>query len=34
MPKIYGTKVGMTRIYDGDVVTPVTVVRVIPERSG
>lgn len=32
MPKIYGTKVGMTRIYDGDVVTPVTVVRVIPNE--
>ena len=29
MTAIYGTKVGMTRIYDGDVVTPVTVVRVI-----
>lgn len=32
MPAIYGTKVGMTRIYDGDVVTPVTVIRVIPNE--
>jgi large subunit ribosomal protein L3 len=27
---IYGTKVGMTRVYDGDVSTPVTVIQVIP----
>jgi large subunit ribosomal protein L3 len=25
---VYGTKVGMTRVYDGDVVTPVTVIEV------
>lgn len=32
MPAIYGTKVGMTRVYDGDVATPVTVIRVIPNE--
>lgn len=32
MPAIYGTKIGMTRIYDGDVATPVTVIRVIPNE--
>lgn len=30
MPAVYGTKVGMTRVYDGDVATPVTVVEVLP----
>lgn len=32
MRAIYGTKVGMTRIYDGDIATPVTVIRVIPNE--
>lgn len=32
MPAIYGTKIGMTRVYDGDVATPVTVIRVIPNE--
>lgn len=32
MRAIYGTKVGMTRIYDGDVATPVTVVKVLPNE--
>ncbi|TVR41422.1 MAG: 50S ribosomal protein L3, partial [Planctomycetota bacterium] len=32
MPAIYGTKVGMTRVYDGDIATPVTVIRVIPNE--
>ena len=29
---IYGTKVGMTRIFDGDVETPVTVIEVQPNE--
>lgn len=29
---IYGTKVGMTRVYDGDVETPVTVIEVQPNE--
>ncbi len=27
---IYGTKVGMTRVFDGDVAVPVTVIQVLP----
>ena len=30
--EVYGTKVGMTRIYDGDVETAVTVVEVLPNE--
>ena len=30
MPVLYGTKVGMTRIYDGDVIVPVTVIECLP----
>ena len=29
---IYGTKVGMTRIFDGDVAVPVTVIEVLPNE--
>ena len=29
---VYGTKVGMTRVFDGDEVTPVTVVQVLPNE--
>lgn len=29
---IYGTKVGMTRIYDGDIETPVTVIEIQPNE--
>lgn len=29
---IYGTKVGMTRVYDGDVATPVTVIEIQPNQ--
>lgn len=32
MPVLYGTKVGMTRIYDGDVIVPVTVIECIPNE--
>ena len=30
MPVLYGTKVGMTRVYDGDVIVPVTVIECLP----
>lgn len=30
MPVLYGTKVGMTRIYDGEVIVPVTVIECLP----
>ena len=29
---IYGTKVGMTRVFDGDVAVPVTVIQVLPNE--
>ena len=29
---LYGTKVGMTRVFDGDVVVPVTVIQVMPNE--
>ncbi|MBA3708314.1 MAG: 50S ribosomal protein L3 [Planctomycetes bacterium] len=29
---LYGTKVGMTRVFDGDVVVPVTVIQVLPNE--
>lgn len=29
---LYGTKVGMTRVYDGDVAVPVTVIQVLPNE--
>ncbi len=32
MTVLYGTKVGMTRIYDGDVAVPVTVIQCIPNE--
>jgi large subunit ribosomal protein L3 len=32
MPVLYGTKVGMTRVYDGDVIVPVTVIQVLPNE--
>lgn len=30
MPVLYGTKVGMTRVYDGETIVPVTVVECLP----
>ncbi len=32
MPVLYGTKVGMTRVYDGDTIVPVTVIECIPNE--
>jgi large subunit ribosomal protein L3 len=32
MPVLYGTKVGMTRIYDGDTIVPVTVIECLPNE--
>lgn len=32
MPVLYGNKVGMTRVYDGDIAIPVTVIQVIPNE--
>lgn len=32
MPAIYGTKIGMTRVWDGDVALPVTVIEVEPNE--
>ncbi len=32
MPILYGTKVGMTRIYEGDTIVPVTVVQCLPNQ--
>jgi large subunit ribosomal protein L3 len=29
---LYGTKVGMTRVFDGDLVVPVTVIQVLPNE--
>jgi large subunit ribosomal protein L3 len=29
---LYGTKVGMTRVFDGDIVVPVTVIQVLPNE--
>ena len=29
---LYGTKVGMTRVYDGDVAVPVTVIQCLPNE--
>ncbi len=30
--RLYGNKIGMTRVYDGDVSTPVTVIQVLPNH--
>jgi large subunit ribosomal protein L3 len=32
MPVLYGTKVGMTRVYDGDTIVPVTVIECLPNE--
>ncbi len=32
MPVLYGTKVGMTRVYDGDTIVPVTVIECTPNE--
>ena len=32
MPVLYGTKIGMTRVYDGENAVPVTVIEVIPNE--
>ena len=29
---LYGTKIGMTRVFDGDIVVPVTVIQVLPNE--
>jgi large subunit ribosomal protein L3 len=32
MPILYGNKVGMTRVFDGDIAVPVTVIEVLPNE--